>query len=97
MGMHLHLRAVSVVSEKPCSHCGKPESPTIHHFELWNTPTHITEKILKCESDISALFEYSRWAKTYNSSHYKYHVEDLRGFVLDHDNHHQWRLEWYQL
>jgi hypothetical protein len=97
MGMHLHLRAVSVVSEKRCSHCGRSDEPIINHFDLWNTPTNVTETILKCGSDDGALFLYSKWAKTFKSSDYKDHVEDLRRFVSDHHSPSEWRLEWYEL
>lgn len=60
-------------------------------FDLWQTPTRVTERILDSDDPIA---EYEKWVETLKNPDGKEHVQELKRW-LSRRKEEGWKIEWY--
>lgn len=60
-------------------------------FDLWQTPTRVTERILDSDDPVT---EYEKWVKTLKNPEGKEHVQELKRW-LSRRKEEGWEVEWY--
>lgn len=87
MSMNLYVRASATFKTR------KGYRVTVEHFDLWQTPTKVTDAALKSDNPFAV---YSEWASSSGTPEWQEHVDELEEWLGMHYDE-GWKIEWYTI